>query len=118
VRLLDRAAPVPEPPEVVGMTGPTPPTPETERGQWLHGFVAALARRAARPGTFTVYEVAAETQLSDPPHHSLWGVGTGVARREGLIVTVAAVPSLRPRTAKSLVRLWSGARFAESDGAA
>ena len=115
---LDGAAVVPEPSGVAGVTGPTPPTPQTERGAWLRELVAALARRAARPGTFTVYEVAAETRLPDPPHHSLWGVGTGIAHREGLIVTVAAVPSLRPRTAKSLVRMWVGARYVEEGDAA
>ena len=65
-----------------------------------------------------MFEVAKEAELPDPPTYTLLGAGTGIAHREGLIVTVAAVPSLRPRTAKSLVRLWSGARFAERDGAA
>lgn len=93
-------------------------TIETERAEWLRQFVAAVARRAARPGPFTVFEVAKEANLPDPPHHTLWGSATGVAHREGLIVSVAATPSLRPRTAKSLVRLWIGARHAESGDAA
>ena len=93
----------------------TPSTAAAERAEWIARFVAAVTRRANQPGTFTVFEAATEAQLPDPPRHTLWGAATGIAHREGLIVSVAAVPSLRPRTAKSLVRLWVGARYAEGD---
>ena len=95
-----------------------PTLPAAEHAEWLRLFIAAVARRANRPGTFTVFEVAKEAQLPDPPHANLWGTATGIAHRSGLIVSVAATPSLRPRTAKSLVRLWVGAKYAERGEAA
>ena len=97
---------------------PRPLTTAAERAEWLRLLVAAVARRAKRPGHFTTFEVATEAQLPEPPHPSLWGIGTGIAHREGLIVSVAAGPSLRPRTNRSLVRVWLGARFAERGEAA
>src|SRR5204863_4603041 len=89
------------------------PTLAADNNEFLRLLVALLARRGKQPGTFTVFEAAAGAQLPEPHHHSLWGIGTGIARREGLIVPVDAVPSLRPKTSKSLVRLWVGARFAQ-----
>jgi hypothetical protein len=97
---------------------PRPPTLDSDRGAFLRLLVAAIARRAARAGTFTVFDVAKESALPEPHHANWWGIGAGIAHREGLIVAVDAVQSKRPKTAKSLVRLWIGARFAEKDEAA
>jgi hypothetical protein len=102
----------------VTTTDSTPPTLGTERGEFLRLLVAAIARRAARPGTFTVFDVAKEAALPEPHHANWWGIGAGIAHREGLIVAVDAVQSKRPKTAKSLVRLWVGAKFAEGETAA
>lgn len=84
-----------------------------ERGEWFRQFVAAVARRAARPGRFTCYDVARDANLAEPAHPNHWGSAMGICRAEGIVVPVAAVPSSRPRTARSLVRLWVGARFVE-----
>ena len=100
------------------MNGPIPPTTATERGEWLRVFVAAIARRASRPGRFTVYDVAVQERLPEPPSSNLWGAGTGIAHADGLIVAVGAAQSLRPKTAKSLVRVWVGARYAHGGEAA
>lgn len=116
MRLLDVAAAVPEPLGVVRVTKP-PPSAAAERAEWVARFVAAVTHRANRPGPFTTYEAAVEAQLPEPPCQNLWGAATGIAHRDGLIVAVAATPSLRPRTSKSLVRLWVGARYAESGDA-
>jgi hypothetical protein len=96
----------------------TPPTLDTDRGEFLRQLVSAIARRAQRSGTFTVFDVARESVLPEPHHANWWGIGAGIAHREGLIVAVDAVQSKRPKTAKSLVRLWIGARFAKGSEAA
>lgn len=100
-----------------GIPGPDDdqPTESTERGEWLRVVIAALARRAAKPGTFTTYEVARDEQLPEPPHHTLWGTAVHLARVEGLITSVAATPSLRPRTNSSLVRVWRGSRYVQDN---
>lgn len=84
------------------------PTEASDRGEWLRLGVAAIAERARRPGPFTAWDIAA-AGLPEPPHRSHWGLLLGIARREGLIVPVAVAPSSRPRTTRSLVRVWIGA---------
>ena len=111
MRLLDGRSDPSVPGTVVRVT----PTASAERAEWISRFVDAIARRAALPGRFTTFEVAAEAQLPDPPSPNLAGVATGIAHRDGLIVAVAATPSLRPRTSKSLVRVWVGTRYAPVD---
>jgi hypothetical protein len=84
-----------------------PPTVASARAEWLHLAVAAIARRAKHPGRFTAYDV--HRDVPDPGHHNWWGIGMAIAHREGIIVPVAVAPSARPRTNRSLVRVWCGA---------
>ena len=99
------------------MRRPQPTTAAAERAAWLEAFLSAVARRASQPGRFTVYDLAVQERLLDPPTPQLWGVGTGIAHADGLIVAVGATQSLRPKTAKSLVRVWVGTLYAPVDPA-
>lgn len=94
------------------------PTVSTERGEWYRCGVAEVAKRAHHPGTFTVYDLALAGRIPEPPHPNMWGQLMSLARSAGLVVSVAAVPSSRPRTSRSLVRVWIGTKYAQSEGAA
>jgi hypothetical protein len=91
----------------------TPPTLDTVRGEFYRQAVAAVARRAMRPGRFTFFEAAKEGDVPEPGHKNWWGAAMGIAAHEGIVVPVDACPSLRPRTSRSLVRVWIGVRFAK-----
>lgn len=96
-----------------------PPTVESDRGNWLAMVLAAITTLANTGEPFEAFDTVRKLGVPEPPDHHLWGAAFGAARAQGLIVSVAATQSSRPRTAKSLTRLWIGRKFApDTHGAA
>lgn len=94
------------------------PTPSTERAEWFAVALAGVRRLAATGRPFQAHDLVVLLGVPEPPDHHLWGPLMHVARTEGHIVPVAAVPSSRPKTARSLCRLWIGAAHAQEDAVA
>ncbi|MCX6467444.1 MAG: hypothetical protein NTW05_28255 [Pseudonocardiales bacterium] len=95
------------------------PTESLDRAAWIAAGLRGVRLCALTPEPFTCYDVARRHQLAEPAHPNHWGILMGIARAEGIVVPVAATPSARPKTARSLVRVWIGARFAaRTEGAA
>lgn len=89
------------------------PTQATDRAQWFAIAMKGVVKLAASGKRFTAFDLVTICRVPEPPHPNCWGVLLGIAHADGLIVSVGAVPSSRPRTCKSLVRLWIGAAHAQ-----
>ena len=92
------------------MTGQqdNPPTEGSDRTEWAAVAMKGIVKLAATGRPFAAFELVSTCDVPEPPHPNCWGPLLAYARSQGLIVAVAAVPSPRPRTRKSLCRLWVG----------
>lgn len=89
-----------------------------ERQEWITTALRGVASLAAEGRPFQAHDLVLLRGVPEPPHHNFWGVMMGIAHSEGIVVPIAATPSTRPKTAKSLVRMWIGAQHARQGGAA
>lgn len=94
------------------------PTINTESAEWLGVALAGVRRLAAAGRPFQAHDLVRLLNVPEPPDHHQWGPMMAIARAEGYIVPVAAVPSSRPKTARSLCRLWIGAQHAQDEAVA
>jgi hypothetical protein len=85
---------------------------EHESAWWKSCADAAIAHLAAQGRPFDAYAVA-ELGVPEPQHPNAWGARFHQAARDGVIQPCGVVQSRRPRTARSLVRLWVGVDPAE-----
>lgn len=76
---------------------------------WLDTAMQAVRAMAATGREFQAFDLVETYGVPDPDHANRWGALLNRAAREGLIVPVAAAPSRRPATARSLTRTWRGA---------
>lgn len=97
----------------------TPMLPTLASANWRTQALTAVEQLAATGHPFTIFDVAhyGVTEPPDPAHD--WGRLARDARHMGLIEPVKdeagfdrAVPSKRPETKQSLVKLWRGRRTA------
>lgn len=94
------------------------PTINTDRAEWLAVALAGVRRLAATGRPFQAHDLVSLLNVPEPPDHHLWGPMMSIARAEGYIVPVAAVQSSRPKTARSLCRLWIGAVHVQDEAVA
>jgi hypothetical protein len=98
-------------------SAPRPVSVAAEDNDWLATALSAVADLAAAGQPFTAYDLVTQRGVPEPRDGAhMWGALMAIARAHGIVVAVAAVPSSRPRTARSLCRLWVGAGHA-SDAA-
>ena len=90
------------------------PTPATAKAEWFDAGLAGVSVLAAIGRPFQCHDLVLLCGVPEPLDHHWWGPLMNVARAEGYVVTVAAVASSRPKTAKSLCRLWIGAQHVEA----
>lgn len=87
---------------------PAPKEPNSFEA-WCEQVRPAFVEAAQAGRKFTVYQVARDRRLPEPPdpaHH--WGLFTTRLRDEGLIKTAGWANSDRPTSNASAVRKWIG----------
>ena len=78
--------------------------------RWKEGALAALARRAAQPGTFCFEDV--ENECGRPPNHdNAIGALMRVAVKRGIIVHAGYGKATRKDSHARAVRLYAGPEF-------
>jgi len=95
---------------------PRPPTVDSARAAWISEALGGVRKLAATGRPFQCHDLVLLCDVPEPPDHHQWGSLMSLARSEGIVVSVAATPSSRPRTAKSLCRLWVGVAHAQCAG--
>lgn len=86
-------------------TAPAMPAPDQP---WIDIALRAVRTLAASGRPFQAHDLVLECDVPEPRDHHQWGALMSIARAEGYVTAVAAVPSTRPKTARSLCRLWVG----------
>ncbi|KOV86099.1 MULTISPECIES: hypothetical protein [unclassified Streptomyces] len=91
------------------------PAPGLDYHRWCDLVRPAFVAAARSGRRFTVYEVADEHQLPEPPNpRADWGNFTQSLVRDRVIEHVAFERSSRPTGERSAVSVWRGTRAAQA----
>lgn len=104
-------------------TIPTPKIPAARRKAddyetWREEVWTAYVEAAASGRTYTMFEIAEENQLPEPPDSHMWGRLASLLREEGYHRHAGWTTSPRPTSHASGLRTWTGTRAARSGRAA
>ncbi|MFI5831018.1 hypothetical protein ACIA6C_27855 [Streptomyces sp. NPDC051578] len=104
-------------------TIPTPKIPAARRKAedfetWLDEVWPYYVTAAATGRTYTIYEVAEEHRLPEPPDSHMWGRLATLLREAGYHRPVGWTTSPRPTSHASGLRTWRGTAAARREQAA